>query len=363
MIHIIIGTKAQLIKMAPIMVEFKNRGIYYNFIFTGQHKETMDELLKNFGLNGPDYIMDKTGTDITGILQMIIWMTKNLYHTLIHKREIFKCNNGIVLVHGDTFSTLLGALMGKMAGLKVGHVESGLRSFDLFNPFPEEITRICVFKLSDYYFCPGEWAIKNIDNENGIKINTVMNTLYDSLNIAIKNGDNIRIDIPTEKYAIVTIHRFENIFRKEKLEEIIRKLEMISKQIKLLFILHKPTEQNLHKFNYYERLKKSKNIELRQRYNYFEFVKLMNNAEFLISDGGSNQEESFYLGKPCILLRNATERMEGLNRNIVLSNYDASIIDDFVQNYKNFEYDLLEADDNPSNMIVDTILNIDNRKL
>lgn len=356
MIHIVIGTKAQLIKMAPVMVELQNRNIYYNFIFTGQHKDTMEDLLKNFRIKKPDYILDDGHKDITGIAQMSIWMMKNLAITLSRKKEIFKGQNGVILVHGDTFSTLLGAIMGKIAGLKVAHIESGLRSFDIFNPFPEEITRVCVFKLSDYYFCSGEWAIKNLNGESGIKIDTKINTLYDSLNIAIKHGDQVQICIPREKYAIVTIHRFENIFRKEKLEEIIEILERMSEEIKLLFILHKPTEQNLHKFNYYKRLEKNKNIELRPRYDYFEFTKLMRCAEFIISDGGSNQEESSYLGKPCILLRKATERLEGLDRNVVLSNYNVDVINDFVKNYKNFEFEPLKLENNPSKIIVDSII-------
>lgn len=356
MIHVIIGTKAQLIKMAPIMVELQNRGIYYNFIFTGQHKDTMDKLLQNFELKKPDYIMDKSNADITGVNQMAVWVAKNLIHTLLHKKQIFKGYRGIVLVHGDTFSTLLGALMGKIAGLKVAHVESGLRSFDFFNPFPEEITRVLVFKFADYYFCPGEWAVKNLTGEHGIRINTKVNTLYDSLQLALKYENNIHVNIPSEKYAIVTIHRFENIFKKKKLKDIIEILEDIAQKIKLLFILHKPTEQNLHKFNFYRRLEENKNIELRPRYDYFEFVKLMNNAEFLISDGGSNQEESYYLGKPCLLLRKATERLEGINKNVVLSNYNANTIVDFVENYRNFEHEPLILENSPSKLIVDVIL-------
>lgn len=238
MIHIVLGTKAQLIKMAPIMVELKNQKIPYNFISTGQHQETINKLLKNFQIKKPDYKL-YSGKDITGIFQMGMWILRILHQTFKNKKEIFKKDeNGIILVHGDTFSTLLGALMGKVTRLKVGHIESGLRSFNLLNPFPEEITRILTFKLSDYYFCAGNWALSNVKKYNGIKINTKQNTLLDSLRLAIKNQKNIKVDILNKKYVVITIHRFENIFKKKQFEQIIEIIEDISKKLKfyLFFI-------------------------------------------------------------------------------------------------------------------------------
>jgi len=357
MIHIILGTKAQLIKMAPIMVELQNRKIDYNFILTGQHQAVMEELREDFGIKKPNYVMSK-GKDITNIFQMGIWMGKNLIKTMTNKKKIFRNNrNGIVLVHGDTFSTLLGALMGKTSRNKVGHVESGLRSFNYFNPFPEEITRVLTFRLSDYYFCPGNWAMNNLRKYKGIKINTKVNTLYDSLQLALKKIDRINVEIPKQKYAIVTLHRFENIFKKEQLEKIVNILEDISGKVRLLFILHKPTEQNLKKFNLYFRLKNNKNIELRPRYNYLKFVKLMSKAEFIISDGGSNQEESSYLGLPCLLFRYKSERKEGLKTNVLLSEFDMNKINYFVSNYPVFKGKILKNEFSPSEKILNFIEN------
>jgi len=361
MIHIIVGTKAQLIKMAPIMVELQNRNVGYNFILTGQHQDVMDELREDFGIKEPDYIMSK-GKDVTSIFQMIFWINGNLIKTIFNKKKIFKRDKmGIVLVHGDTFSTLLGALMGKLSGNRVGHVESGLRSFNYFNPFPEEITRILTFQLSDYYFCPGEWALNNLKSYKGVKINTGINTLYDSLQLAKKRIKCVNVDIPNYKYAIVTLHRFENIFKKDQLEKIVGLLEEISGKNKLLFILHKPTEQQLKRFNLYTKLEKNKNIELRPRYDYLKFIKLMMNSEFVISDGGSNQEEGFYLGVPCLLFRYKTERQEGLNENVLLSKFSRDKIDYFVKNYKEFKKKKIKREFSPSKLIVREIANEENR--
>jgi len=354
MIHVVIGTKAQLIKMAPVLKTFKLEGIDYNYISTGQHKATIDDILANFDIKKPDYVLYE-GKDITSVFQMLIWVIRNVFKTIIHRKKIFKNDKkGIVLVHGDTFSTLLGAIMGKFAGLKVAHVESGLRSFNLFHPFPEEITRILTFKLSDYMFCPDEWAEKNLAKYKGIKINTQINTLYDSLRFALPAIENISgITIPDKKYGIVTLHRFENIYNYESIKRVVSIVEKISQKKYLLFILHKPTEKKLKKFDLFHTLENNPNIEFRERYDYFKFIKLILNADFVVSDGGSNQEECYYLGKPIILLRKATERNEGLGKNCVLSQYDLTIINKFIENIEQYTFDAKILPISPSKIIVE----------
>ncbi len=353
MIHIVVGTKAQLIKMAPIMKQLAEQGIDYNYISTGQHRETIDDILANFAIKRPDYTT-YTGKDITSVLQMLAWSLRTLAHTLRHRRQIFRSDkNGIVLVHGDTFSTLLGALMGKLAGLKVGHVESGLRSFNLLHPFPEELTRLLTFRLSDYLFAPGAWASGNLKKYRGETVNTVNNTLLDSLSVAlpaIRQIDDIAL--PEKPFGVVTLHRFENIHSKAALERLITLVERISRHKRLLFILHKPTEIKLRKFGLYRQLADNPNIELLPRFDYFRFIKLIMEAEFVVSDGGSNQEECLFLGKPILLLRKATERKEGLERNCVLSNYDTGIIDAFIADPGKHRFEPLELADSPSRIII-----------
>lgn len=353
-IHIVIGTKAQLIKMAPIMAELQRRDIDYRFVFTGQHKETITKLRENFGIKSPDITLHK-GKDITGIVQMFFWVLRILYLTVAHKRRILgpTTSSDILLVHGDTFSTLLGALMGKVAGINVGHVESGLRSFNLWNPFPEEIVRILTFRLSDHFFCPGEWAIANVEGFKGAKINTKHNTLYDSLCLAKERFEYSNVAIPETLYAVCTIHRFETIFKKERFEETLDIIIEISRKIRVLFILHPPTKNQLMKLNLMEKLSAESNIELRPRYDYFDFIKLVDSSEYVLSDGGSNQEECYYLGKPCLLLRNTTERMEGLEENTVLSKFDRSVINDFCESYQTYKNTSLKLTALPSKAIVD----------
>lgn len=354
MIHVIIGTKAQLIKMAPVLKTLALNNITYNYIATGQHKETIEDILANFALRKPDYTL-YMGKDITSISQMFLWFSRCLFKTLRYRHQIFRGDKrGIVLVHGDTFSTLLGAMMGKLGKLKVAHVESGLRSFNLFHPFPEEITRILTFKLADYLFCPGNQAISNVANFHATKIDTHINTLYDALKFALPTVEQQTINIPDREYGIVTLHRFENIYRPRALARLVSIIERISHKKYLLFILHKPTEIKLKRFGFFERLADNPNIAFRPRYSYFKFIKLIHHAEFVISDGGSNQEECFYLGKPILLLRKATERMEGLTKNCVLSQYNLKIIDAFIDNIGRYHFGFQTLSHSPSKVIVET---------
>jgi UDP-N-acetylglucosamine 2-epimerase (non-hydrolysing) len=354
MIHFIVGTKAQLIKTAPVMKELRSRDIPYNFIATGQHRETMDDLLDNFTIPKPDHYL-YTGPDITGIFQMLRWSLVILWRVQRDRASIFgKDKTGVVLVHGDTFSTLLGALMGKLAGLRVGHIESGLRSFHLFHPFPEELTRIIVFRLSDIFFCPGKEGVANLSGISGEKVDTGGNTLLDAVRLAQARAPYVGdVDVPAGNYAIVTLHRFENFRDRESAERVVSLVERIASSEKLLFILHKPTEIALRRFGLMERLRGCEKVEFRQRYDYFRFLKLLLQARFVVSDGGSNQEECHYLGKPILLLRKATERPEGIGSNACLSRYDPTVIDAFVADVDRYTRDAVSASHSPSAMIVD----------
>lgn len=355
MIHIIIGTRAQLIKTAPIFVELQKRKIPYNFIFTAQHKETMFSMMKQFGIKNPGYVLGDIGKDITKVSEIIPWFIKILAVTLIKRKEIFKGDrSGVVVVHGDAPPALLGALMAKITGLKVAHNEAGLRSFNLLDPFPEEIIRILVAKLTDIHFYPWEAALKNLERERfvgGVKIDIGRNTLYDTQTIALKSESGV--EIPKGKFAVASFHRFETISRKDELQKAITIVEKAAENIKVLFVLHPPTREQLHTYGLYDKLEKNANIELKSRYNYIDFNKILAKAELLLTDGGGNQEESSYLGIPCLVLRRTTERPEGVGENVLISKLDLKTTNYFLKNYKKFKRprDLPEV--NPTKIIVD----------
>jgi UDP-N-acetylglucosamine 2-epimerase (non-hydrolysing) len=354
-IHVVLGTKAQLVKMAPVMVRMRDRDVPYRFVHTGQHQATMNEMLDEFGLKPPDVVLHR-GRDIVSLPSMAAWTARILAKTVTSRREIFgEDPSGIVLVHGDTFSTLLGALMGRVARLRVGHVESGLRSFDLLHPFPEEITRLLTFRLAHSLYCPGSWALANVARYSRECVDTGCNTLSDTLTLALA-VDRKRDHVPDTSYAIVSLHRYENIFRRESFERLLATIEELAHERRMLFILHPPTESQIDKFGLRARLEGNPAIELRPRYTYFDFVTLLEHADFVVTDGGSIQEESSYLGLPCLLMRRATERQEGLGDNVVLSNFDSETIGAFARDPGAHRQPPTSTRYHPSDTIIDAAL-------
>jgi len=350
-IYAVIGTRAQLIKMAPLMSLMQKEGIEYDFIYTAQHRETIDQILQDFHVKEPDNTL-YTKSEANTLTKFLGWWG---YMTLaaLTPKKIFP-EKGIVLTHGDTVTTAWAAVVGKLAGCKVAHVESGVRSFKVFKPFPEELMRLITFRFSDIYFCPNELAVNNLKKYKGDKINLSINTVYDSVKIAINS--NVDIELPKEKYVVVSIHRFENIFTNKLEHTIIPLLEKVADfGFILIFVLH-PSTRNVLKKNdmkLYKRLDNNKRIFLKERYSYFEFVKLLNKSEFVISDGGSNQQELSYMGKPLLLFRDVTESIEGLNENVILSYFDVKIVMDFIKNYQKRKKEFIKAEVSPSQIILD----------
>ena len=329
MITFVVGTRAQLIKMAPVMREMESIGTEYRLLMTGQHQTTMSSLLEEFGVRtAPNTLYN--GKEISGIARVAWWFPVVLARLIGVLRTSRGTEPSCVVVHGDTFSTLLGALAGRIVGLKVVHVESGLRSFNWLHPFPEEITRLLVFRLTDVAFCPGKWARDNMTGYSARSIDTEANTLLDSLRYAINHPDPVG-DMPLpDVYCVASIHRFENIFSRQRFLGILDTIEKIAAHCHVVFVLHPATRRRLEKLGQHARMKRNSRISLVDRMTYLPFIRVISRAEFVVTDGGSNQEELSYLGIPALLMRAATERKEGIGGNVVVSNYDPAIIDDFL---------------------------------
>ncbi len=352
-IYIVVGTRAQLIKTAPVMLELDKRGINYSFIYTAQHFETIDEIRKEFGLKQPDIVVVKPEeTKTLGLFGK--WFIKAFWK-LFRNRKNFIPQKGLLITHGDTTSCVWGALLGKLTGCKVMHLESGLRSFNIFKPFPEELNRLITFQLTDIYVCPNKWALNNLRKHKGIKINTRENTLYDAVNLALNaqfKPNNIKLP---KKHIVASIHRFEHIFNKKKLKKIVELVSIAADKYPVIFILHPVTKKQLKKTKLLDYLVNNKRIIISDRLSFFRFITLINRSEFVITDGGSNQEELSYLGKPTIILREVTERIEGLGKNALLIELDENKFKHFLDNYQNYKRPKKVVKTSPSKIIVDWI--------
>ncbi len=331
MITCIIGTRAQLVKMAPVIREIELRKLPFQILMTGQHKETMQTLLDDFGIKTIPKNLEPP-EEVSSIPRMLFWFPR-VFIKMLWNRDMFKGDSkqtSWILVHGDTLSTLLGAIVGKFTPCKVAHIESGLRSYHFFSPFPEEITRLLTFYLADIGFCPGQWAVDNLKKFPIKAVNTQANTIIDSVKYAIKHKPR-DLNIPEKKYAVVSIHRFENIYNQARFTEIIEAVERISQHYSLLFVLHPATKKRLNKLNLMGQLTSNENIKLIPRMGYISFINLVSNSLFVVTDGGSNQEELSYLRVPTLLMRDATERPEGIGETAFLEGYKLNVVKEFLQ--------------------------------
>lgn len=329
-IYFMLGTRAQFIKVAPIMREMLNQGMAYTLIYTAQHRENIAEILEIYNLPAPNIIIYDYGEANTKS-SFLRWFV-TIFYKVLFQAKLYIREPGILLTHGDTFTAWLAALMGKRAGCMVGHIESGCRSYNIFSPFPEEISRLITFHFTDIYFCADEWAVNNLKRYDGIKINMGANTMLDGVRYAVNYPAKTEFDFQKSPYIMVSIHRFENIFTSRFAKVILPTLLDVANTCRLIFTLHPATRERLRALGMYDNLSTHPNITLHERFGFVDWIKLCSKAEFVITDGGSNQEELSYLGVPTLLFRYETERHEGLGENVVVSKFDKTIISNFIEN-------------------------------
>lgn len=355
MIYFIIGTEAELIKMFPLMVLAKKRKIPYRFVATGQHKIHDSIILKLFRLGQPDATMYR-GPEFTSMLRMVLWFLRCLLRRKAFYNDMFPVKQGAyAFVHGDTVSTLLGTFIARRLGIRVAHVEAGLRSFNIFHPFPEELTRRLVSKFADINFCPGEWAYGNLPDRVR-KVNIDQNTLLDSLRLIRKKFAEVKTPKLPKKYSIFIYHRTENHLNHKLTEFVIRLVLEQAHKMPIVFIMHHTTENIMKKYGYMEKLKGNKRIIMLPRQSYPVFMKMLTKAQFIVTDGGSNQEECSYLGIPTLLLRRTTERTEGLGQNVILSKLLPEKIFKFYENFELHRQKTVNISTRPSERILDACL-------
>ena len=343
-IAIVIGTRAELIKTFPVIRELKERNKDYYFIHTGQHN--LGDLCKIFSVKNPDVVLtmepERSSRFNSNKWKAMLWMTKIIRR--IRKELKNLPNLKYVLYHGDTITTASAAISSSkifnpFKKYKNVHLEAGLRSFDNFEPFPEEISRRIVGKFSDVLFTPSEDSKENLKRLKRKKILAYGNTIIDSAYYALEVARKKKIKPLTKgKFALVTVHRHENLVSKERMEKII---EIINKiEIPTFFAVHDNTLHKIKNFGLLEKLNYSKNIRIIKPMDYISFIYQMSKCSLIVCDGGSMQEESLIFGKPCIILRYSTERPEGLKTNFqFLSKLDVKKTEEKIKEYlnKNFE--------------------------
>lgn len=331
MIHVFIGTKAQYIKTAPVLRLMDGRGVGYRLVDSGQHARLAASFRRELGIREPDVHLGG-GADVSSIPQAAGW-TIGLGRRLLSGRrlrgEVFGGLGGVCLLHGDTPSTLLGAWMARRAGLAAAHLEAGLRTGRWLHPFPEEIIRFLVAKRSDLLFAPDRRAALNLEamRVKGRIVTLAGNTGLEALRAAGPLGEG-------EGPVIITMHRVENLHRRRRREGLAALAEQLAAGFRVRWLLHGPTAGALGRERM-ERMRRA-GVEMTGLAGHAEFLGMLAAAPFVITDGGSVQEECALLGAPTLLWRGRTDRPDGLGANAVLSRYDPAVIQDFMRDPARF---------------------------
>lgn len=364
--YFFLGTEAELIKTFPVIKEMEDRKISYRIIASGQNDIKKSRVLQYTNGGRIDLILseeetiEKTGR---GLLRWYISTWKRAQQSVLRKFPMISDNTSesVMIVHGDTISTVMGAYIGKKLGMRVAHIEAGLRSHHLFNPFPEEIDRILVDHVSDYLFVPGEQGVKNLRKKRNTKIyDTSYNTLVDSL---IRSNEvdchDAKINgLLEEDYFVFVLHRQENMKNEELIHMMLTHLKSAVKERKCVVILHKITEIKLNNMGLLEALKEDDRFILLPRVDYFDFMKLLSHARFVVTDGGSNQGELSYMGVPTLIVRESTEQEEGIGENIILYEGDSRRVKLFFECFENYRRPKKEMTCSVSRYIVETLISL-----
>jgi UDP-N-acetylglucosamine 2-epimerase (non-hydrolysing) len=360
-VYLFIGTTAELIKLVPIIQELNNRKINFTIIASGQNDIHFEEFAASIGKAKILYAVTPKGKESSLIL-FSIWAIRTFFSLVKGMKGYFKGlnkTNSLFIVHGDTVSSLMGSLVATVYGLKLVHIESGLRSFNFLEPFPEEICRYIISRLADIHFCPNAWAGNNLKHVQGEKINTYENTLIETFwsVMSIKSYHPLIDQLQKQKkrYFVLVIHRQEHVlFGKRKTTELLKfVLSNVPKKMTCIFLVHDLSAGFIHALGSVIPQDIANTMVRVSRLAYGDFMHLLMSAEFMITDGGSNQEEMYYMGKPCLILRNRTERIEGLNNNVVLSKNKKSTINHFLNMYKEYNRAPVKTSKLPSKIIVD----------
>lgn len=304
----IFGTRPEAIKMAPLVKELESRKEIESIVcVTAQHREMLDQVLDTFKIT-PDYDLNimKQGQTLGDVTTRALNGLEGV---------IKEIKPDIVLVHGDTTTTLAGALAAFYNGVAIGHVEAGLRTNDKYSPFPEEMNRQMVDCMADMYFAPTEISKENLlkENKDESKIYVTGNTAIDAMSTTVDpNYTHKELDWikPGEKMILLTAHRRENLGEPMRhIFKAIRKIVDEFDDVKVIYPIHmnpRVREEANEIFAGCDKVRLIEPLEV------FDFHNFQNKAYIILTDSGGIQEEAPSLGKPVLVLRNTTERPEGI---------------------------------------------------
>jgi UDP-N-acetylglucosamine 2-epimerase (non-hydrolysing) len=306
-IMFVAGARPNFVKIAPLLREFaKHADVFETFlVHTGQHYDFEMSGVFFEGLQIPDPDIHLNVGSHSHAVQTARIM-------IAFEKVVMKNKPDLLVVVGDVNSTAACALVASKLGVKVAHVEAGLRSFD--RTMPEEINRVITDSISDYLFVSEESGLRNLKREGvaSEKVHFVGNVMIDSLIWAgplVGQSDIVdRLNLTEKAYGVVTLHRPSNVDSNGSLSAIYDIFRLVSEKIELVYPVHPRTRSMMERFGLLEKLKELTNLRLTDPLGYLDFVRLMKDSRFVLTDSGGIQEETTALGVPCLTMRENTER-------------------------------------------------------
>lgn len=353
------GTTAEFIKIGPVLAELSRRGLPYRVWSTGQHVEGVTQTLGDLGVRQPDrqLVSGRRHSSVARVSQVPGWLANVVWTTLRQvralKREVGR--DGIVLVHGDTFTTVIGAVLGRLLGADVAHIEAGLRSGSIRSPFPEELNRRIVGRLATLHFAPTEREHDNlayrVKKGKAEVIVTGANTVVDALRHA--RGAEVAVPELPPVFGLITLHRFELVQSKSDFEAILLRLREFARTLPLVMVIGNSERAKIDEYGL-EHVFSDRFTRVDKR-PYSAFLGILMRASMVVTDSGGLQEECAALGVPCAVHRERTERHQGLGENIVLTKLNLETLDEFLAHWQDYKRPSTVDKYHPSGLIVDRI--------
>lgn len=358
MIAVVYGTTGELIKLLPVLERMRRKEICWVSITTAQQVEQIPALLDSFQLPQPDFWLARgaDGKDLRYNRDVPRWLLSvassfRRQSRQIKQRILSGRGRPLVLVHGDTITTVLGSLMGRFMRMPVAHVEAGMRSHDLRQPFPEELNRRVASRLVQVHYAPGAYAAANL--KGGQIVDTGSNTIRDSLDM-IHSDQPVPFPVPDAPYGLVSLHRFELLNNRALLTATIETLAAGAERCTMLFIDHPVTAAALTAAGLDRHF--GRGLQRIPRLLFSQFIDLERNSAFVVTDSGGSQEETYYMDIPCLIHRGKTEHPEGVGENVVISSYDLDVLRDFLRDPSRFRRRQPLPANSPSDVIVDDLV-------
>lgn len=296
----VFGTRPELIKIYPVIMEAQKRKLDVTIVNTGQHKQMVEGLIKKLNVK-VDYNLE--------IMDKCTCLSEITAHSILGLEKILKNETpDVIFVHGDTSATLSASLVGYYHQIKVAHIEAGLRTHNKYSPFPEEINRKITGVIADFHFAPTENSKRNLNNEGILgNIFVVGNSAIDMFKYTLNSEFSHEL-FNKEKIILVTIHRRENLSVLKEIFKAISDLANKYTDYKFIYPIHlNPIIRKMA-----DELLNHENIHIIEPVDVFDFHNFLMKSCMIITDSGGIQEEAPSLGKPVIVVRNDTERPEGV---------------------------------------------------